>query len=85
MIKVSIRDSEVTIGTLTLPADELLELDIEVEIESAQVDVGEITLCNTVTSSFSQGYNDLEPEEPEDTRSVAQATADDVGVSLIFP
>jgi len=83
MIKISIRDTELTIGTISLPPEDLL--DLEIEVENSQIDVGEINFCNTSAVSFTAGYNVNEPEEPEDTRSVAQATADDVGVSLIFP
>ncbi len=93
MVTINMTHVSLTIGNLHVPASALEEVDVELNLEDCEIEVGELTLANSIQSNVHETFDaDLrEPVDPfddayeEDTRSVAQATASEVGERLIYP
>jgi len=92
MITINMTHVSLSIQNLHVPLSTLEDLDIELNLDDCEIEIGELSLSESVHSTTSESFGpddpcyheDVEPPE-EDPRSVAQATADGVGERLIYP
>ena len=92
MITINMTHVSLAIETLHVPAESLAGLDIELSLEDCEITIGELTTSESINSTTLESSNyddpcyheDAETHE-DDTRSVAQATADGGGERLIYP
>ena len=85
---ITINMTHVSLSIENLQSSALEELDIELNLDDCEIEIGELSLSESITSNLVESFEedcDTLVEDPEDPRSVAQATADGVGERLIYP
>jgi len=95
MITINMTHVSLAIQNLHAPASSLEGVDIELNLDDCEIEIGELSIAESIQSNVTESFDpDFDPGDPcyhnkeapeEDPRSVAQATADGVGERLIYP
>jgi hypothetical protein len=91
MFTINMTHVSLTVQNLHVPLSALDELDLEINLEDCEIEIGELSLAQSIHSTTTESFDSPEPcyhesDTPEeDPRSVAQATADGTGERLIYP